>query len=321
MHPALSVILFTVASGAGFGMLALLGLAAALAPHAPPPSAVIGEFALALALTSLGLISSTFHLGHPERAWRAFSQWRSSWLSREGVFAVATYPATIGLAAALLGLIPLGWARPAGIATLLLALATLAATGMIYASLRAIPRWSNGWTVPGYLTLGLMSGAILLHAFGAVFDALSGAPSPGEATGWLALVLSILALAVKLGYWWRIDHAPPLAGIESATGLAGLGPVRQFEPPHTAESYVMQEMGYRIARKHAKKLRRIALALGFGVPAPLLLAALLAPGSIGAAILATLAVPVMLTGLLIERWLFFAEARHVVTLYYGAAAV
>ena len=30
MHPAYSVILFTTASGAGYGLLALLGLAAAL---------------------------------------------------------------------------------------------------------------------------------------------------------------------------------------------------------------------------------------------------------------------------------------------------
>ena len=321
MHPALSVIFFTVASGAGFGMLAWLGLSAAIRPSLPPAAAVIAEFALAFALTVFGLLSSTFHLGRPERAWRAFSQWRSSWLSREGVFSVATFPPALALVAALVGLLPPDWIRWSGIATLLLALATLVATGMIYASLRAIPRWSNPWTVPGYLALGLMSGALLLHAFSASFDALAGAPHSTDYTGWLALLLLLLGLAVKLGYWWSIDHAAPRATIESATGLAGRGPVRQFEPPHTAGNYVMEEMGYRIARKHAKKLRRIALALGFALPALLVLGSVLTPGSIGAASLSLLAAAAMLTGLLIERWLFFAEARHVVTLYYGAAAV
>ena len=321
MHPALSVILFTVSSGAGFGMLALLGLAAAVQPQEAPVAAVIAEFVLAFALTSFGLLSSTFHLGRPERAWRAFSQWRSSWLSREGVLAVAAYPAAFALAVSMLGLLSPAWIRPAGAATALLAFATLIATGMIYASLRTIPRWSNPWTVPGYLALGLMSGALVLHAFSGAYDAIAGTEPASQATGWLTLALLLLALAVKLGYWWSIDHAAPRATIESATGLTGRGPVRQFEAPHTAENYVMQEMGYRIARKHAKKLRRIALALGFALPAVLVLGSVLTPGAIGAAALALLAVAAMLTGLLIERWLFFAEARHVVTLYYGAAAV
>ena len=87
MHPAISVIFFTVTSGAGFGFLALIGLGV------PMPDGGVGAFmaaAIAGLLSVAGLISSTFHLGHPERAWRAFSQWRSSWLSREGVCAVIT---------------------------------------------------------------------------------------------------------------------------------------------------------------------------------------------------------------------------------------
>jgi DMSO reductase anchor subunit len=321
MHPALSVILFTVASGAGFGLLALLGVAAALQPESPRAAVVLTEFALAFALATVGLLASTFHLGHPERAWRAFSQWRSSWLSREGVLAVATYPAALCLPAGGLGLISPVGVRIAGCATALLALSTLVSTGMIYASLRTIPRWSNGWTVPGYLAFGLMSGALLLYALTQVFAAVSAAPIAVAGVGWIALLLLLLALAVKLAYWWSIDHARPRATIESATGLVGRGPVRQFEAPHTAENYVMQEMGYRVARKHAKKLRRIALVLGFVLPALLVLSSLLLPWLLGAAALAILAALLALIGLLVERWLFFAEARHVVILYYGTAAV
>ena len=98
MHPAFSVIFFTSASGAGYGLLTLLGLFATLdwlPLNAPFNLSVI---TLALVLITAGLLSSTAHLGHPERAWRALSQWRSSWLSREGVFAIITYiPASIFL--------------------------------------------------------------------------------------------------------------------------------------------------------------------------------------------------------------------------------
>ena len=321
MHPAFSVILFTVASGEGFGMLALLGAGATWELEAPALPVLLAEFALVFALTTFGLLASTFHLGHPERAWRAFSQWRSSWLSREGIVALASYPAALSLAVGWLGPLSPVAIRVAGVATALFALATLVSTGMIYASLRAIPRWSNGWTVPGYLALGLMSGALLLHALTQVFAAIVPEPIAMQGSGWIALLLLLIGLAVKLAYWWSIDHATPRATIESATGLIGRGPVRQFEAPHTAENYVMQEMGYRIARKHAKKLRRIALGLGFVLPALLVLGSVLLPGPVGAAALAVLAALVALIGLIVERWLFFAEARHVVTLYYGTPAV
>src|SRR5216110_3893693 len=105
MNPAYSVILFTTASGAGYGLLALLGLVGF--NHGPASSLWFGATALviALGLITLGLLSSTFHLGRPERAWRAFSQWRSSWLSREGFLSVLTYPAALAMASGWIGLL------------------------------------------------------------------------------------------------------------------------------------------------------------------------------------------------------------------------
>src|SRR6478609_2476033 len=105
MHPAYSVILFTTASGAGYGLLALLGLVGF--NHGPASSLLFGATALviALGLITLGLLSSTFHLGRPERAWRAFSQWRSSWLSREGVASVVTFVPALIFGALWLGFI------------------------------------------------------------------------------------------------------------------------------------------------------------------------------------------------------------------------
>ena len=101
MHPAFSVVFFTTATGAGYGLLALLGVLGGF--QIIPPDFWLGfvGMGLALCLIAAGLLSSTGHLGRPERAWRAFSQWRSSWLSREGVASVATFvPA---------GLFGIGW--------------------------------------------------------------------------------------------------------------------------------------------------------------------------------------------------------------------
>src|SRR5437868_7585293 len=144
MHPALSIVFFTTASGAGFALLFLLGLAAPLGLL--PQSGWFGFVALATAfiLAAAGLVSSVFHLGHPERAWKAFSQWRSSWLSREGVMAIITYvPA---------GFVTWRWVvladtgglwRLVGLLMCFAAVTTVYCTAMIYRSLTPIRLWSN----------------------------------------------------------------------------------------------------------------------------------------------------------------------------------
>lgn len=311
MHPSLSVILFTTASGAGYGLLALLGV---LAPFGIlPADRMFGLVALALALGAItgGLVSSAFHLGQRQRAWRAFSQWRSSWLSREGVAAVATYlPA---------GLFGIGWVflgivmKAAGLLSALGAIATVFCTAMIYRSLKPIPRWHNRWVVPNYLALALMSGALWLMLVLQLFG-------PRPALYALAPATIALAAFLKLAYWRFIDSAPATSTAGSATGLGSLGTVRLFEAPHTSDNYLLKEMGFKIARKHAAKLRRIAFGLGFGLPFVLSLVPFVVAGwpAIAAAFLAAI---LGTAGVFVERWLFFAEAQHAVTLFYGRSEV
>ena len=266
-------------------------------------------FALAFALTVGGLVSSTFHLGRPERAWRAFSQWRTSWLSREGVLAVLTFvPAS---------LFALGWVLfeqtwvPAGLAAALLSALTVHATGMIYATLKPIRQWAGPWTVPGYLAMAAASATVLANALAHLFGQGS---APLGATACAALAI---AWIVKVSYWEAARQDAP-STTASATGLTGR--VRLHEAPNTEANYIMKEMGFRTARKHAARLRRIAHLCGFLAPLVCVLAAeLLEPGTL-AGFLALLAVPAAAIGLLAERWLFFAEARHTVMLYYGADA-
>jgi DMSO reductase anchor subunit len=310
MHPAFSVVFFTTATGAGYGLLALLGVSFALGALQPDRWLGFVALGLALALITAGLLSSTLHLGHPERAWRAFSQWRSSWLSREGIASVFTYlPAAVfGIGWVVLGRTD-GFVSVAGLVAATSALVTVFATGMIYASLKPVAEWHSRFTVPGYLIYAVMTGAVL---FNAVLHLLGGETR-------MAGILA--ALAIGAGWGWKVatwrhnDTLVPLSTANSATGLEG-GTVRSVEWPHTEENYVLKEMGFRIARKHAARLRRLVHLLAFALPLLAVVTSLLVAGSVGTAAV-MFAVLAQMPGMLVERWLFFAEAKHTVTLFYG----
>lgn len=305
MHPAYSVILFTVSSGAGFGLLTWLGLSP-LWGQAPAGGTFWAGFVLAFGLSVAGLLSSTFHLGHPERAWRAFSQWRSSWLSREGVLAVLTLGAGGLYALALLAGSPGG--LPLGLLTALLSLATVHSTAMIYAQLGTVQRWHSRLTPAVFHGFALAGGALLMAAIRGVADT-------GGAGFWplLAAVLLFAAWTAKRHWWQRGDATAPRSTPETATGLGSMGEVRLLESPHSGSNYLLKEMGFRVARRHAVKLRTIAIALGGFLPLILTLAA---SGGLLPAVLLPLAALAFLAGLLAERWLFFAEAEHSVMTYY-----
>jgi sulfite dehydrogenase (quinone) subunit SoeC len=315
VHPALSIIFFTTSSGAGFALLTLLGLGAPLGLLPPSGGFAGAALSMAVLLTVGGLASSVFHLGRPERAWRAFSQWRSSWLSREGVFAVLTMmtAAGFGIGWGLFGATD-GLTGLCGILTAGLAAATVYCTGMIYASLRPIHQWYHHWVVPNYLLLALMSGCLVLDFLIRFW--------PAHYWG-IALQTSVVVLAawwMKERYWHSIDTTSARSTVVSATSLGSRGGVRMLEAPHTEENYLLKEMGFRIARKHRKQLRRIARLFGFAVPALVSVSGLVLEGVAGR-IVAGLGVTSAALGLIVERWLFFAEAKHTVVLYYGVDVV
>lgn len=288
MHPAPSVIIFTTLSGLGFGLLAWLGIGL---------PAVTGWvafvfFAIAYALAVGGLLASTFHLGHPERAVKAFSQWRSSWLSREGVVAVA---ALVVMAVYGVGRVfyaenwaVLGWVGA------LLSLLTVFCTAMIYAQLSTVPRWKTWLTPALFLMLSITGGSLLAGQVSA------------------AMLLLLMASALQVIWWIRGDGALIQSGttLASATGLGGIGSVRAFEPPHTGTNFLLKEFVFVVGRKHATKLRSFAMILGYVLPICLLLMPV-------GHVLALVAVVSHIAGIAVSRWLFFAEAEHVVGLYYG----
>ena len=326
MKPSLSIIFFTVSSGAGLGLLALLALGDLL-DHALPSDALMQGIAVALALVAAGLASSVLHLAKPANAWRAFSRFRTSWLSREAVFSACLFPVAFAYGA-------LAWTAEDGVlralaalGVALLAWAVLVSTAMIYASLKPIRQWYSAWTPVNYLLLGHWSAAVLLLGLARVHSAHE------RSFGWLAGGLGVVALIAKIGQWRAITAgARDAPTLERAIGVPeyankyvnkhanqGAPPpgmtvarARLFDVGHSHGTFLTDEFGFVLARRNAVALRIAALAAGFAVPA-----AWIASGAANAP-LAWLAAIVCLAGLLAERWLFFAEAQHTVRLYHGA---
>lgn len=310
MNPAFSVIVFTTLTGTGFGLWFWIALRIALGDRPQWFDGLgwmLGLLAAA-ALVAAGVIASLWHLGKPARVWRAFSQWRSSWMSREGVFAVASVAAAAALFA-IQWLQGPAWATRAT-AALLAVLCVLAvfSTAMIYASLKPIPAWRHRLVVPAYLLFAALGGGLLFGPFaGTTLDApnLVGA---GIVAGAIALWW------VKRRYWRDLDRdaLPQTRG--DAVGLPDRD-VSVFERPHTEGNYLTREMGFVVARKHAKRLRAISAVLFTLIPALCALPVWLLPHGDATPLLWVGAVSFQV-GALVERWLFFAEAKHLVTLYY-----
>lgn len=310
MHPAFSVIFFTTLSGLGYGLWFWTATALLRGQGAHEGTMSLFALLLGFALTSLGLLSSTLHLGKPLRAWRGFSQWRTSWLSREAVLAIGCLVPLASLAGWILfqRSPPPAFEQTMLALLLVLSLATILCTAMIYASLKTIPAWSHRLVVPGYLLFALLTGGLLHMAILSVTSRLS--PLSGIAVAFAGLLLGIL----KLAYWRDIDRGEMPTTRASALGLPANRTVRDFERPHTEANYLTREMGFVVARKHARKLRIIALALFAGLPLLVGLLFMVAPSQSGSLLwLASLSA---LAGAIVERWLFFAEAKHVMMTYY-----
>ena len=305
MHPAFSVLIFTVTSGAGYGLLAWLGAGQLLGftqTLTGNQQIIIGL--MAMVLVSIGLVSSTMHLASPKNAWRSFSRFRTSWLSREAVFAILLYPVA-GLYA-----VAIFWQWPginilAGL-SMILALVTLFTTSMIYASLKTIRQWNTPMVPALFMAYAMISGGLLFLAV----DAFFGTFKPQLQAVVMGLVVITLALKLVYFFW---QGKPQGATIQTATGFSQAS-VRLLDAGHSAPTFLNREFGYQVAADQLLRLRIIMTLVTFIVPLALVYCVF---GGLVRAELLGLAWLIMMAGLLLERWLFFAEARHVVRLYQG----
>ena len=289
MKPTFSIICFTVLSGAGLGLAALTAIFASVIST---PSLRIG-IAIAFIITNAGLIASVFHLTNPKNAWRAIMRVRTSWLSREAVCALIFMPL-------LLLFVFYDSVLILRAAVVVMATLTVICTAMIYQSLKPIAAWHHPQTTIGYLLFATQSGGTILMAIAAADD---NKPLLLAAI----IILSTLAAVInKRFYFTRIGGEEIHIG--NAIGQTQAA-ARLLEAGHTSPTFLTREFIHHISVQRLRLLRLIMLGL-VSIPP---LAAVMASG----VIINTLCVLLLLGGLIIERWLFFAEARHTVRAYHG----
>ena len=292
MRPAISLILFTVLSGFGFGLLFWLNLNL----HSSEMFSDIVIFPIAIIVSVVGLIASSFHLGNPQRALLAFTQWRSSWLSREAVLAVTTLLTSfVHVILIVFYQIELSWL---GYVASVFCLATIFSTAMIYTQMKTVPRWNMKITPMLFLLYGVAGSSVVLNQI--IFSGL------------LFLVLGLGQI-----FTWKIGDKQfeKSSHIGTATGLStNRTSVRMLEPPHTGSNYLLKEMVHIVAQKHIHKLRWISLTLLSLLPTLLCFSFIMITNP-SLPILISIAL-LNFVGTIVSRWLFFSEAEHVVGLYY-----
>ena len=305
MHPAISIIVFSTFSGVGFGISFWLGVWG----HTLSPQAAVVAGFFALCWASIGLLSSLFHLRRPTRAIRSLSQWRSSWLSREGILSILTL-GCIFLYIVLrffsfhgAGVLILSWIIS------VLSLATVYSTAMIYTQLKAVPAWNTILTPLVYIGFSLIGGSTFLFCF-----------IPGYSNE----VSNLLNPVLLVGSWilwilWclrrdRIGTGPSSVG--TATRLSKFGSIKPFEPPHSGANYLTSEMGYRLPRTKSRLMRGLAVITGLFFPVAIYSFLFFNHEKWFADSTLFVLFCFTFSGILISRWLFFTESRHTTMLYY-----
>ncbi len=317
MRPAFSVIFLTTLIGAGQGLFLALYLAE-LAARFGWIAPVAGDFytagsALVVALMVLGLVASIFHLGRPERGWRAASRWRTSWLSRE-IIVLPLFTAGAFFYGLAHWLLPAeSAARTAmalGAVTAVLSVALYVCTGMIYACLKFLQEWATPLTVVNYTLLGLASGFTLATAYSAF-----AAPALADFFGPYALVLTAAAVLARGASLARNARLKPKSTLATAIGIRHPRIV-QTSMGMMGGAFNTREFFHGRTRTMLRAVKWVFLLLVFPIPAALLVAGL----AQGSAALLGAAFVLQYLGLLTERWFFFAQANHPQNLYYQSVA-
>ena len=317
MRPAFSVVFLTTLCGAAQGLLLTLvtieAITYVLGVNASVPAAfyVLGA-AIAVGLGALGLFASFFHLGHPERAWRAIAMWRTSWLSRECI----ALPVFLSLALAYGAGHAFRFAHTLaiGLVGAAASIALFVCTAMIYACLRFLQEWASPLTLVNFVLLGCASGCTLAAACAAwLAPALVGALAP------CACVLTLAGCGARLASLARNARLKPKSTVQSATGIRH-AKVEQKSRGFTASAFNTREFFHGRSARTLRAVKAGFLIGAFAVPFVLIGAGALAPQSAVAAIALAAAFVIQYLGLLAERWFFFADARHPQNIYYQRAS-
>ncbi|KWC75793.1 dimethyl sulfoxide reductase anchor subunit family protein [Burkholderia cepacia] len=315
MRPAFSVVFLTTLCGAAQGLLLTLVSVEALARLAGVDVAAafyVTGAALSGALGVLGLFASFFHLGHPERAWRAIAMWRTSWLSRECIALPVFLACAFAYGVAHL----FGWPGTLliGAAGALASVALFVCTAMIYACLRFLQEWASPLTLVNFVLLGCASGCTLATACAAWL-----APALVGRLAAAACVLTLAGCVARLASLARNARLRPKSTVQSATGIRH-EKVEQKSRGFTASAFNTREFFHGQGNGTLRAVKAGFLTGAFAVPFVLTGAGALAPTSVAAAVVLGAAFVIQYAGLVAERWFFFADARHPQNIYYQRAS-
>ena len=307
MRPQFSIIFFTTLAGMAQGLLFFIALSNLYSQATPNAFLTHLVLPVAFALLALGLVASFFHLGHPERAWRAAMMWRTSWLSRE----VIALPALMGAT-----LVTYFYAATSQVpqwlwlALLVTTFALWICTAKIYQCIRFIQEWSHPSTLTNFILLGMTSGWLLLELLIALWgdDAFQMIDAPLSI---VAFILLFLSFNLKLWMWRRNRNLKPKSNLSSATGIKGSN-IRQTSMGLMGGSFNTREFFHHQTDRVIANIRKIILLCAYVIPMVLMAYTITSPN----VLVIGLALIINYLGLLAERWMFFAEANHPQNLYY-----
>lgn len=321
MNPALSVIFLTTLIGVGQGLFTAVFASEVYSTlnilPKPDKSIYFMGSCISVAFLALGLLASFFHLGHPERAWRAASQWRTSWLSREvialplAMFFIAAY----GLIHYFEFNVVLFNIKSSLIIDLTLAVGTIAVvailalflcTGMIYASIRFLQEWATPLTVINFTLFGMASGLCFSTVFAYIYI-----PNLTSIYAVWAIVFTVAAFFTRAASLIRNAKIKYRSTLKTAIGVKH-SRITQRSQGFMGGSFNTREFFHGMSQTLMPNVKWIFLALVFPIPIALIVWGI-NKDMINFYLLAFV---VQYCGLLIERWFFFAQANHPQNLYY-----
>jgi DMSO reductase anchor subunit len=325
MHPAFSVIFLTTLLGVGQGLfLALVTAQLYIAINLVEVNESAQFYAvgtlISLAFLGLGLVASFFHLGHPERAFRTITQWKTSWLSRE-VIALPAFMLFVTLygTAHFFSLdvnllqvtedINLSLTLALGLVGTILCFTLFICSGMIYACIKFLQEWATPLTVLNFILMGGASG----FTVATVYAVLKAPNLLNLFAGW-AIVLTVMAAIMRIFSLYRNARLKPKSTLKTAIGIRH-SKIRQTAQGAMGGSYNTREFFHGKSINIVRLIKWFFLIMAFALPLLLLSFGLMQQLSI----LFIAAAVVQYVGLIAERWFFFAQANHPQNLYYQSA--
>ncbi len=312
MHPAFSVIFLTTLLGVGQGLF--LALAVAQVIEMSTADLVLDKMYYVyggvgvLGFVGLGLFASYFHLGRPERSWRAVTQWRTSWMSRE----VIALPAFMAVAFAWTAGFYLEWAQNTllvlTLVGVILNFTLFICTGMIYACLKFLREWATPLTLVNFVVFGVSSGFIYAAAYSAYH-----APLLVEPFAWFGVAFTLIGLITRS---WTLVRNKQLMDKPSTTTQTAIGvkhpKVKQRSMGLMGGSYNTREFFHHKPETTIKAVKNFFMLSSFILPLAVLMLALNTPSML----LFILAFALQYVGLVAERWYFFVQVNHPQNIYY-----